>query len=92
MKRICVFLKTGKELTFDAEDGEINKDVITASDGTQYILGNDAAEAVIITPIVKCPDCGQWTVPTKKEISNDGILYKIVLNACGYCGHAFPKK
>ena len=88
MKQVRIILKSGKELNFAAEDEEIHKEVITATDGVQYAIVKDAVEAAIITPMVKCPNCGRWTVPTEKEISNDGFVHKIVFNACKYCGYS----
>lgn len=86
MKQVRIILKSGKELNFAAEDEEIHKEVITATDGVQYAIVKDAVEAAIIIPTVKCPHCGRWTAPTEKEVSYDDMIHRTVFNVCEYCG------
>lgn len=73
MKQVRIILKSGKEVTFKADDRFPISGCFstTDSDGTEYRIAESEIAAEIITPMVKCPLCGKWTVP-EEEIIHGG--------------------
>ncbi len=59
---ITIILKSGKEVNFTATEEELQKDIITAYDGTNYTICSSEIVATIRKECVRCPNCGKWII------------------------------
>lgn len=104
MKQIRIILKSGKEVQWETDldpmvdimCAEKPCGYITVADGRTIHITKDEVAAIIITPMVKCPKCGKWTIPNieRKKIYGDSespmMQWQQVeeKRICGNCGTA----
>jgi len=97
MKQIRIILKNGKEIQWETDSDPIvgimhaeGSGYTTAADGRGIHITEDEVAATVITPMVKCPYCGEWMIPNKNIVThytNDGHI-KDAEVCCSECGHA----
>lgn len=92
MKQVRIILKNGKEIQWEAESSP-KKEIMQsyacfgAVDGKEFYITEDEIAAIIITPMVKCPKCGEWQVPNKQAFQFLDVRLTEAMNSCSKCGH-----